>query len=84
MHLMTNAVIEHTPHSYRPWPGMWSEGLPELDIASPGVMGWGLEAASNFFRRRRRRGRRRHRRRGRRPHSPSPPKSENLKKCYML
>ena len=31
-----------------------SEGLPERDIESLGVMGWGLEAARRFFRRRRR------------------------------
>ena len=30
-------------------------GMPERDIESLGVMGWGLDAARKFFRRRRRR-----------------------------
>ena len=30
-------------------------GMPERDIESLGVMGWGLDAARRFFRRRRRR-----------------------------
>ena len=30
-------------------------GMPERDIESLGVMGWGLEAARRFFRHRRRR-----------------------------
>ncbi len=37
--------------------------MPERDIESLGMMGWGLEAARKFFRRRRRRRHRRHRRR---------------------
>ena len=34
-------------------------GMPERDIESLGVMGWGLDAARKFFHRRRRRRRRR-------------------------
>ena len=34
-------------------------GMPERDIESLGVMGWGLAAGRRFFRRRRRRRRRR-------------------------
>ncbi len=37
----------------------WSEGLPERDVESLDLMGWGLEAAMNLFPRHRRRRRRR-------------------------
>jgi len=41
-----------TPEPIQGHPKGWSEGLPERDISSLGVMGWGLEVAGKFFRRR--------------------------------